>query len=112
MLLDDDLQTESIPLSADERDELRQMSVSRSLPAGVDVTRKAVQRYAEASGSDIETRQQTAIQRAIQLDLRDIAESDIPVLYIEWMAPACRSPQPRPKVGKAGAERNPAARGK
>jgi hypothetical protein len=51
--------------------------------AGLEVTRKAVERHAEAIGSDIDRRDQAAIQSAIQLDLPQVAGSDIPVLYIE-----------------------------
>ncbi len=51
--------------------------------AGLDVTRKAVERHAEAIGGEIERRDQGAIQSAIQLDLPTVAGSDIPVLYIE-----------------------------
>jgi len=53
------------------------------LLAGLEVTRKAVERHAEAIGSDIARREQTEIQRAVQLDLPNIAGSQIPVLYIE-----------------------------
>jgi hypothetical protein len=53
------------------------------LLAGLEVTRKAVERHAEAIGSDIERHEQAEIQRAVQLDLPDVAGSDIPVLYIE-----------------------------
>lgn len=51
--------------------------------AGVDVTRKAVERHAEAIGADIERRDQAAIQSALQLHLPTVGGSDIPVLYIE-----------------------------
>lgn len=51
--------------------------------AGITVTRKAVERHAEAIGSDIVCREQAEIQRAVQLDLPHIAGSRIPVLYIE-----------------------------
>jgi hypothetical protein len=53
------------------------------LLAGLEVTRKAVERHAEAIGSDIARREQTEIQRAVQLDLPEIAGSQIPVLYLE-----------------------------
>ena len=53
------------------------------LLAGITVTRKAVERHAEAIGGDIERREQVAIQRAVQLDLPEVGEKDIPVLYIE-----------------------------
>lgn len=53
------------------------------LLAGLEVTRKAVERHAEAIGEDIARGEQTEIQRAVQLDLPAVAASDIPVLYIE-----------------------------
>ncbi len=53
------------------------------LLAGLEVTRKAIERHAEAIGGDIERRDQAAIRSAIQLDLPEVAGSDIPVLYIE-----------------------------
>jgi hypothetical protein len=53
------------------------------LLAGLEVTRKAVERHAESIGSDIERRNQAAVQRAVQLDLPEVAGKDIPVLYIE-----------------------------
>jgi hypothetical protein len=54
-----------------------------ALLAGLEVTRKAVERHAESIGGDIARLDQTEIQRAVQLDLPDIAGSQIPVLYIE-----------------------------
>lgn len=53
------------------------------LLAGLEVTRKAVERHAEAIGGDIAQREQAEIQRAVQLDLPVVAGNDIPVLYIE-----------------------------
>jgi len=53
------------------------------LLAGLHVTRKAVERHAEAIGDDIERRDQARIQRAVQLDLPDVTGNNIPVLYIE-----------------------------
>jgi hypothetical protein len=53
------------------------------LLAGLDVTRKAVERHAESIGNDIERRNHAAVQRAVQLDLPEVAGTDIPVLYIE-----------------------------
>lgn len=53
------------------------------LLAGLKVTRKAVERYAEAIGSAIECREQTEIQQSVQLALPHVTEADIPVLYIE-----------------------------
>lgn len=53
------------------------------LLAGLEVTRKAVERHAEAIGGDIALRSQADIQRAVQLDLPEVAGNDVPVLYIE-----------------------------
>jgi hypothetical protein len=53
------------------------------LLANLEVTTKAVERTAEAIGEDIAARQQTEIQRAMQLDLPIIVGQPIPVLYIE-----------------------------
>jgi Uncharacterised protein family (UPF0236) len=53
------------------------------LLAGLAVTRKAVERHAEAIGTDIARREQAEIQRAVQLDLPHVAGTEIPVLYIE-----------------------------
>jgi hypothetical protein len=53
------------------------------LLADLEVTTKAVERTAEAVGEDIAAREQTEIQRAIQLDLPMIVGKPIPVLYIE-----------------------------
>lgn len=53
------------------------------LLAGLAVTRKAVERHAEAIGNDIARREQTEIQRAVQLDLPHVAGRELPVLYIE-----------------------------
>jgi hypothetical protein len=54
-----------------------------ALLAGLEVTRKAVERHAESIGGDIARLDQAEIQRAVQLDLPDIAGSPIPLLYIE-----------------------------
>jgi hypothetical protein len=53
------------------------------LLAGLAVTRKAVERHAEAIGNDLASREQAEIQRAVQLDLPHVAGTEIPVLYIE-----------------------------
>jgi hypothetical protein len=53
------------------------------LLAGLAVTRKAVERNAEAIGEDIAEREQANIQCALQLDLPAVAGPRIPVLYIE-----------------------------
>ena len=54
-----------------------------ALLAGLEVTRKAVERHSEAIGGDIARCEQAAIERAVQLDLPEVAQHDIPVLYIE-----------------------------
>ena len=53
------------------------------LLAGLAVTRKAVERHAEAIGEDITKHEQAQIRRALQLDLPVVAGPRIPVLYIE-----------------------------
>lgn len=53
------------------------------LLAGLEVTRKAVERHAEGIGSDIARGEQTEIQRAVQLDLPDVAGEQIAVFYIQ-----------------------------
>jgi hypothetical protein len=54
-----------------------------ALLAGIEVTRKAVERHAEAIGGAIERRDLAAVPRAVQLDLPEVAGCDIPLLYIE-----------------------------
>ena len=53
------------------------------LLAGLTVTSKAVERHAEAIGSEIEDREQMAIGRAKQLELLAVCAPSIPILYIE-----------------------------
>jgi hypothetical protein len=53
------------------------------LLAGLEVTAKAVERTAEAIGSDIAQDEHREIQRAVQLDLPVIVGERIPILYIE-----------------------------
>ena len=53
------------------------------LLAGLVVTRKAVERHAEAIGAAIAAGEQVEIQRAVQLDLPHSGGPQIPVLYIE-----------------------------
>jgi hypothetical protein len=53
------------------------------LLAGIEVTAKAVERQAEAIGSDIEVRQQSEIGRAKQLELPVAGGPAVPLLYIE-----------------------------
>jgi hypothetical protein len=50
------------------------------LLAGLQVTTKAVERTAESIGRDIATREQTAVNQAIQLDLPIIVGEPIPIL--------------------------------
>jgi hypothetical protein len=51
--------------------------------AGLEVTTKAVERTAEAIGSDIAQREQQQIQRAVQLDLPIVVGEPIPILYVQ-----------------------------
>ena len=51
--------------------------------AGLEVTTKAVERTAEAIGSDIAQREQVEIQRVVQLDLPIVIGEPIPVLYVQ-----------------------------
>jgi len=53
------------------------------LLAGLEVTAKAVERVAEAIGADIAAREQTEIQKAIQLELPVAAGRSISTLYVE-----------------------------
>ena len=51
--------------------------------AGLQVATKAVERQAEAIGSDIAAKEQTEREKAFQLDLPHLGGPPIPVLYIE-----------------------------
>jgi hypothetical protein len=53
------------------------------LLAGIEVTAKAVERQAEAIGTDIEACQQVDIQRAKQLELPSVCAPAAPIFYIE-----------------------------
>jgi hypothetical protein len=53
------------------------------LLAGIQVTAKAVERQAEAIGSNVEVHQQVEIQRAKQLELPAVCAPAVPILYIE-----------------------------
>lgn len=53
------------------------------LLAGLTVTTKAVERTAEAIGTDIAQGEQREIQRAVQLDLPVIVGEPIPILYVQ-----------------------------
>jgi hypothetical protein len=53
------------------------------LLAGIEVTAKAVERHAEAIGSDIEASQQSEIGRAKQLELPAVGGPAVPLVYIE-----------------------------
>ncbi len=53
------------------------------LLAGLEVTAKAVERHAEAIGSDIVGREQANRDRVVQLEFPDILGAAVPVLYIE-----------------------------
>jgi hypothetical protein len=51
--------------------------------AGLEVTTKAVERNAEAIGSDIARREQQEMQRVVQLDLPIVVGEPIPILYVQ-----------------------------
>jgi hypothetical protein len=51
--------------------------------AGLEVTTKAVERHAEAIGTDIVGREEAKRDRAVQLEFPDILGAAVPVLYIE-----------------------------
>lgn len=51
--------------------------------AGLQVTTKAVERTAEAIGTDIAQNEQGEIQRAVQLDLPMVVGEPIPILYVQ-----------------------------
>jgi hypothetical protein len=53
------------------------------LLAGLEFTTKAVERHAEAIGSDIVGREQANRDRVVQLEFPDILGTAVPVLYIE-----------------------------
>jgi hypothetical protein len=53
------------------------------LLAGLTVTTKAVERTAETIGTDIAQGEQSAIQKAVQLDLPVIVGVPIPILYVQ-----------------------------
>jgi hypothetical protein len=53
------------------------------LLAGLEVTSKAVERHAEAIGSDIAARQQAQMRRAKQLQLPAVCAPAVPLIYIE-----------------------------
>lgn len=53
------------------------------LVAGLEVTTKAVERYAEAIGSEIVAREQDKRNRIVQLEFPDILGAAVPVLYVE-----------------------------
>jgi hypothetical protein len=54
-----------------------------ALLAGLEVTTKAVERQAEAIGTDILQREQEKVNRAVQLELPEILGLSVPVMYIE-----------------------------
>jgi len=53
------------------------------LLAGLEVTTKAVERQAEAIGTDIAQKEQARIKQAKQLELPEVSAPAVPVLYIE-----------------------------
>ena len=56
------------------------------LLADLEVTAKAVERTAEAIGTDLAEREQQQIERAMQLDLPVVVGEPIPILYIQMDA--------------------------
>ena len=77
--------------------------------AGLEVTTKAVERGAEAIGSDLAAREQEQIQRALQLPLPQVTGADIPILYIEMDGSGVPlvAAETIGRPGKDGAERAP-----
>jgi hypothetical protein len=53
------------------------------LLADLEVTTKAVERRAEAVGESVAAREQTEIQRAVQLDLPLVVGQPVPILYVQ-----------------------------
>lgn len=53
------------------------------LLAGLEVTVKAVERVAEAIGTDIAAREQAEVRKAMQWELPAVAGPPIPILYVE-----------------------------
>ncbi len=53
------------------------------LLAGLEVTAKSVERTAEAIGADIASGEQSAIGRAVQLDLPVVIGKPMPILYVQ-----------------------------
>jgi len=53
------------------------------LLADLEVTTKAVERTAEATGENITAREQEEIQRAVQLDLPMVVGEAVPILYVQ-----------------------------
>jgi len=68
--------------------------------AGLEVTTKAVERTAEAIGSDIAEREQRQIQEAVQLDLPIGVGEPVPILYVQMDGTGV------PVVNKETAERS------
>jgi len=74
------------------------------LLAGLEVTTKAVERHAEATGADIVARELQKVQRIVQLEFPDILGTAVPVLYVEM--DGTQLPMVRDELtGRAG--RNP-----
>ena len=62
---------------------LRSRREQMKVLAGLEVTTKAVERTAEAIGSDIAQSEQQEIQRAVQLDLPIVVGEPVPILYVQ-----------------------------
>lgn len=70
------------------------------LLAGLTVTTKAVERTAEALGTDIGAREQQHIQQAMQLNLPIIVGAPIPILYVQMDGTGIPVTQTERTVGK------------
>ena len=79
------------------------------LLAGLQVTAKAVERHAEAIGTDIVGQEQDKRDRVVQLEFPDILGASVPVLYIEM--DGTQLPMVRPELeGRAGRTQGQPAR--
>jgi hypothetical protein len=76
--------------------------------AGLEVTTKAVERTAEAIGSDVARRQQQEIQRAVQLDLPIVVGEPVPILYVQMDGPGVPVVKKETEGRKGKAEGQPA----
>ena len=70
------------------------------LLANLEVTTKAVERTAEATGEDIGVREQEQIQRAMQLALPGVVGQPIPILYVQMDGTGVPVTKAERRVGK------------